>query len=829
MIVRNAQATLPRCLDSLQRHFLRESDELCILDTGSTDKTVEIAESYGANVHQADDLLEDMRPKVDAWCPEWMELFESDDNLKDGVIRSFAEARDRVTKLAKNDLQFWIDADDTLEEDISGQLREVIPQFFQNMDSLFLEYQYAFSTDGKLTTTLKRERVFDRTKQHWKGACHECLIPIEGADYRGAGWYKDLRSYIKHHRPAQTGVSRNCDLRNYLILRSAVEREEEEKQKADIRYYFYLANAARGLHLFEEATDLYQLTVKLSGSRDDIWASAYSIVQMKTRPEWMRPASALKWAYQCVELDEKDPRGYFALAHCNFLLHRFQESIHWFDIGRGMPEPRESLHAYDPEHIYTVPYIIASMAFKELGSPDQALQCCEVLRQRRPNDASIMGVVEDVENWANGQRLADAMKIVAANITKEGRRGLGDCLRFIGEEVNVIPVDLENNGVGKAEHLVVDESANQVDFFCGGTTEAWGPISASSGIGGSERAAIEMAYRLADRGFQVRVYCNCPAEERGEQDYRGFKSKVLWLHWSQFDREAHRQNLIFWRCPDMLDADLPADRKIVWCHDVQNPGTWTKNRVEKVDKVMVLSEYHKTTLGGKVPDDKIVISRNGIPSDLFRSALETETRDPGKVIFTSSPDRGALSAVRDFQECFGEKEDVSLHLFYGFSKIFMENAAQYPYRRVPDCDRDVNLLDYMRTLQDAVDDDSRIHWRGRVGWEDMAKEFASASVWLYPTRFPEISCISAMEAQAAGLAICSTRFAALDETIQADRFFCFDESQSIQTQAQRLWDAYAAKKLDRDSQSQKALETFNWDGVVDQWIGEVLECRVSIP
>ncbi len=44
-------------------------------------------------------------------------------------------------------------------------------------------------------------------------------------------------------------------------------------------------------------------------------------------------------------------------------------------------------------------------------------------------------------------------------------------------------------------------------------------------------------------------------------------------------------------------------------------------------------------------------------------------------------------------------------------------------------------------------------------------EFLSAGVWGYSTWFSESSCISAMEAQAAGLRIVSSSIAALNETV----------------------------------------------------------------
>ena len=81
MIVRDEEKNLPQCLESVRGVF----DEIVVLDTGSKDRTIEIARSFGARVFDF------------VW------------------VDDFAAARNAALARATGDYAFWLDADDLIE------------------------------------------------------------------------------------------------------------------------------------------------------------------------------------------------------------------------------------------------------------------------------------------------------------------------------------------------------------------------------------------------------------------------------------------------------------------------------------------------------------------------------------------------------------------------------------------------------------------------------------------------------------------------------------------------------------------------------------------
>ncbi len=92
MIVRDEEKSLPRCLASVRGLF----DEIIIVDTGSTDRTKDIARWFGAKVFDF----------------EW--------------IDDFAAARNAALDHATGDYAFWLDADDVISHADRKKLEDLL-------------------------------------------------------------------------------------------------------------------------------------------------------------------------------------------------------------------------------------------------------------------------------------------------------------------------------------------------------------------------------------------------------------------------------------------------------------------------------------------------------------------------------------------------------------------------------------------------------------------------------------------------------------------------------------------------------------------------------
>ncbi len=197
MIVKDEEENLPRLLSSIKGL----SDEIIVVDTGSKDRTAEIAESFGASVHFFE------------WCDD------------------FSAARNESLKYASKDYVLWLDADDELPAEEHQKIRK---QLRKHAGSAFLLRIRSADETGTLDSL--QLRIFPNHRgAGFEGRVHEqvamCLekkgVPLRECD-----------AMIIHHGYTDGTLGKEKIRRNLRLL----ELDLQENPK-DITTLFFAAKA----------------------------------------------------------------------------------------------------------------------------------------------------------------------------------------------------------------------------------------------------------------------------------------------------------------------------------------------------------------------------------------------------------------------------------------------------------------------------------------------------------------------------------------------------------------------------------------------------------
>ena len=168
VICKNEEKTLPRLLESL-----RGVDDIVICDTGSTDKTIEVAKKYGARVVEGDfreSVSKEMADTINALPRKHGEP----DILKEGELAfNFSKARNFAASQAKHDIVFMPDADEIVDWD----LKEVEKLWDQGVKRLEYNFIFAFDDKGNPLIQFLHSKFYDRRNYVWIRNIHEVIVP----------------------------------------------------------------------------------------------------------------------------------------------------------------------------------------------------------------------------------------------------------------------------------------------------------------------------------------------------------------------------------------------------------------------------------------------------------------------------------------------------------------------------------------------------------------------------------------------------------------------------------------------------------------------------
>lgn len=139
MIVRDEEEMLPRCLEAVKDGV----DEIIIVDTGSRDRTVEIARSYGATV----------------LFHEW--------------TGNFSEARNIGLDAATGDWLLWLDADEVFVGDDALRLRALCGKTWRECYRIDITHHLGDADDGDRAMHSSWRICRNRPEYRFQGRIHE--------------------------------------------------------------------------------------------------------------------------------------------------------------------------------------------------------------------------------------------------------------------------------------------------------------------------------------------------------------------------------------------------------------------------------------------------------------------------------------------------------------------------------------------------------------------------------------------------------------------------------------------------------------------------------
>lgn len=712
-------------------------------------------------------------------------LYEWDEDEKRIGFPKFDKKRNFLAEKTNSEWYLRLDTDDYIQ-DVS-----VVESVFNkvkayDIDCVFTKYIYSVDADGNCDAFQWRETIIKKNPNHyWKKSIHENILAENVSKFKSV---KDSSLVIIHK--ADINHYKKSQERN---LRFLLDEFQRDKENTDPRTLSYLGKTFMGLGEYKRAIPYFQMLIMKSGWDDDIYYSYISLAKCFFMTDALD--DAVDACLQATKINHEYPDAYLQLCEIYIEKKDFKKAIHWGEVGIIKPQP-QTMYVLSPvEYTYRAVMNLA-MAYLGDGQIEKAKHFYDKASSIAPSNEFVKEQKSLFEEAYLTNEYAKALKRIVeltAGKSKEKLKILAD---------SIPDAYLKDSHVTQIRNAIVPSktwSDKSIVFFCGQAWEEWGPPSTVKGIGGSEEAVIYLAKEFVNLGYEVTVYNSCG-------DFMGEYEGVKYRPYYDLNQKDVFNIVICWRNNFFNQLSINAKQKYVWLHDVPAPDLILPDDLNTFDKVFVLSQFHKSLLPKYIPEEKIFVTANGINlPDFIKPDLSRNTK---RLIHTSSYDRGIENLLHIWPEVKKEVPEAELHLFYGWETYdqMVKGGARSPEFKQ-------KMLPLM--AQEGVFE------YGRIGHKKLVKEFFKSGIYVYPSHFEEISCISAMKAQACGCVPVVIDYAALSETVK--------EGVKIAGRGDNPATMEIFKReliaLLKDEARQEELrikvrmnkESFGWDKVASQW------------
>lgn len=499
----------------------------------------------------------------------------------------------------------WIDADDIFRG--GDQIKKILDEAErEGIEAIYFNYIYqAEIEDNKLKNVIiehLRERiVLTDGSFRWVAPIHETLIETRPTKKKD---FIDCDVLHLAEAPArEKSLYRNIKALEYSIFQT---------EGKDPRPLYYLAKAYYDLGTLHQDFSYDEMAKKLiylylRGPNPSGWAEERSqaceyLVEIYRRGG--RNKESIVEAMNAL-IESESPTVFVNLAQTYQAKGEWERALLWIKIAMQV-EGKQTTLVLNPKDTQAKVLEVLYNCHLNLGHIKEAWAAATKLLEMYPNEPNVQKSFEFVEMLRQEKDITQKIVDLHNYLLKAGEANK------IKPLLAACPQIAFNNpyiqDLFKKNYPPKHWAENEIAIVCGQGFTPWSAKSLTnpggSFVGGSEEAVILLSKELTKLGWKVTVY-NDPGADEGEIDGVDYK------YYYKFNPLDHFNILVSWRYPELADNNFNCKKLILWAHDILNPLVFTKERVDKYDKIIVQSKWHRDNIP-EVPENKVLISSNGI-------------------------------------------------------------------------------------------------------------------------------------------------------------------------------------------------------------------------
>lgn len=338
MIVKNEEKVLERCLECVKKI----ADEIIVVDTGSSDKTVKIAKKYTKNVF------------FYAWN------------------NNFSDARNFSFSKATSDYVMWIDADDVITKENIKKILNLKNRLYA--DTYMLKYQIAFDETGRPTFEYYRERIVKNCRNaKFSGFIHEAISPFGNIIYENIA--------IEHRKADKvTNKKRNLNIFRYHIKNNvALNARETFYYARELYYNKYYKKTIKVLKHFLTMKDKFLPNII---DAHIIISDCYLVLDNIKKAQEILIKSLIHSAPNAIVCCK--------LAYTYTLKYDYKSAIFWYKTALISSKNAKSGEFVENDYYDFIPFLQLSFCFYKLGDVENFLKYHNLSKQIKPHDPAVL-------------------------------------------------------------------------------------------------------------------------------------------------------------------------------------------------------------------------------------------------------------------------------------------------------------------------------------------------------------------------------------------------------------------------------------------------------